>query len=133
MEAETGEKGIDFFLAAGTYSLLNSNLLESGILDKCHKAGVRVIIGGPYSSGILALGADPAHGGPVFYNYLPAPEEILEKTRRIEEVCKKFSVPLMAAALQFPLGHPAVESVIPGSKTPEEAITNQQMMDVQIP
>lgn len=99
MEEETGEKGIDFFLNANSYSLLNYTLLESGCLDKCHKQGVKVIIGGPYSSGILALGADPAHGGPVFYNYTQASEEILDKTRKIEAVCREFKVPLMAVSL----------------------------------
>jgi len=117
MEEETGERGMDFFLNANSYSLLNFNLLENGCLDKCQQSGVRVIIGGPYSSGILATGADPANGGPVHYNYDLATEEVLNKTRKIEAVCKEHNVPLMAAALQFPLGHPAVDSVIPGGKS----------------
>ena len=133
MEKVTGEKGIDFFLAANLYSLLNYNLLDSGILDNCYKAGVKVIIGGPYSSGILATGADPANKSPGNYIYLPASKEILDRTRKIEVICRKHSVPLMAASLQFPLGHPAVESVIPGGKSPEETQINSLMMTINIP
>ena len=62
MHKDTGKQGLDFFLIANMYSLLNSNAQDNGILDACHKAGVKVIIGGPFSSGILALGADPPSG-----------------------------------------------------------------------
>ena len=71
-----------------------------------------IIIGGPYNSGILATGV---HGkGPWHYNYAPAPEAIVSKVASLEEICRDFDIPLPAAALQFPLAHPAVVSVIPG-------------------
>ena len=72
------------------------------------------MLGGPYNSGILATG--PVEGA--HYDYAPASPEILEKTRRIEAVCRRHGVPLKAAALQFPLGHPTVASVIPGMGSP---------------
>ena len=63
-----------------------------------------MVIGGGLNSGILATGAVPG----AKYNYQPAPEPIMEKVRKIEAVCKFYKVPLAAAALQFPLAHPAV-------------------------
>ena len=72
-------------------------------------------------------------GATVHYNYQPADAAMLDKTRRIEAVCSKFGVPLVAAALQFPLGHPAVVTVIPGAKTPSEAESNVRMMNFPIP
>jgi D-threo-aldose 1-dehydrogenase len=81
MNEGTGKGKLDFFLVANMYSLLNMNAFDNGILDACHKAGVKVIIGGPFSSGILALGADPPSGQKVHYIYKPASEDILNKTR----------------------------------------------------
>jgi D-threo-aldose 1-dehydrogenase len=77
---------------------------ESGILDRCVEHGVGVVIGGAFNSGILATGAvDGAK-----FNYDDASPEVMDKTRKLEAICKGFGVPLAAAALQFPLGHPAV-------------------------
>lgn len=91
-----------------------------GILDECLRAGISVIVGGPYSSGILATGADPPDGRAPNYNYQPASDEVRARCRRIEAVCRKHRVPLIAAALQFPLTHPAVSCVIPGGKSAAE-------------
>ena len=76
------------------------------------RRGVAVIVGGPYNSGILATGVDG--GRPPYYNYAPAPKPIIERVRRIQGFCREFDVHLAAAALQFPLAHPVVASVIPG-------------------
>ena len=99
MHEGTGKKGLDFLLAANVYSLLNFNARENGILDACRKAGVKVIIGGPFSAGILATGADPPSKSTVRYIEQPASEEILAKTRKIEALCKQHRIPLMAASL----------------------------------
>ncbi len=110
---------LDFFLVAMPYTLLDQAPLDDS-LPRCLERGVGIIIGSPYASGILVTG--PVEGAR--YNYAPATPEILEKTRRIEAVCARHGVPLAAAALQFPLGHPAVASIIPGAVSPEEVAQN---------
>jgi hypothetical protein len=101
---EGADRGIDFFLLANMYSLLNLSAHDLGILDKCQQSGVGVVVGGPYSSGILATGADPKCGGPAYYNYMPASEAVLVKTRRIEAVCERYNVPLIAAGALVEVG-----------------------------
>ena len=105
----------DCFLLAGRYSLLEQKALDT-FLPKCEQRNVSVIIGGVYNSGILALGT--GSGKPLFYNYEPAPPAVIDRVRQLENVCAEFNVSLQAAALQFPLGHPAVASVIPGLGNP---------------
>jgi len=118
----------DCFLLAGRYSLLEQDSLAS-FLPRCQRDGVSIIIGGVFNSGILATG--PVAGAR--YNYAPAPEPVLEKVRRIEAVCRRHDVPLAAAALQFPLTHPAVASVIPGMAVPAELAANLRLMQQPIP
>src|SRR5258708_6718594 len=82
-----------------------------------------------YNSGILATGAiDGAR-----YYYKPAPPEILERTRRLEAVCARFGVPLAAAALQFPLHHPAIASVVIGHEHASEVARNVALLRMPIP
>ncbi|HQZ12237.1 MAG TPA: aldo/keto reductase, partial [Devosia sp.] len=92
-------------------------------------AGVGVIIGQPFASGILAKG--PVEGAR--YKYQPAPPKILEKVRQIKAVCDRYGVPLPAAALQFVLAHPLVASVIPGAYTPDEVASNVRLIGHEIP
>ena len=101
----------DCFLLAGRYTLLEQGALDR-FLPRCEAEGVAVIVGGPYNSGILATGVNG--GRQPHYNYAPAPQPIVERVRRIESLCREFAVPLAAAALQFPLAHPAIAAVIPG-------------------
>ena len=105
----------DCFLLAGRYTLLEQAALER-FLPRCHSHGASVIIGGAYNSGILATGTKS--GKPLYYDYQPAPESIIERVRQIELICHEFDIPLAAAALQFPLAHPAISSVIPGLSSP---------------
>ncbi len=107
---------IDFFLLAMRYTLLEQDVLD-GEFPRCEERGVGIVIGGGYNSGILATGAVPR----AMYNYEPAGPAILERVGKIEAVCKRWNVPLPAAALQFPLGHAIVASIIPG------AISTQQV------
>src|SRR5260370_4283418 len=102
----------DCFLLAGRYTLLEQSALRS-FLPLCAEKNISVVIGGPYSSGILATGAV----NEAYYNYAPAPESIRERVRQIEAVCHRHGVALPSAALQFPLAHPAVISVIPGARS----------------
>jgi D-threo-aldose 1-dehydrogenase len=101
----------DVFLLAGRYTLLEQTALHP-FLATCIERKISVVIGGPFNSGILA-------GGQTF-NYAKAPEAVVEKVRAIEAVCRSYGVPLAAAALQFPLMHPAVCNVLPGPRSPEE-------------
>jgi D-threo-aldose 1-dehydrogenase len=107
---------LDVILLAGRYTLLEQNPLDD-LFPLCEKAGTAIVVGGPYNSGILAVGTKS--GAPLYYNYEPAPADVIEKVRRIEAVCDRHGVPLAAAALQFPLAHRLVASVIPGLDSPE--------------
>lgn len=107
---------LDVILLAGRYTLLEQTPLDD-LFPACAAAGTAIVVGGPYNSGILAVGTKS--GAPLYYDYEPAPHEIVEKVRRIESVCARHGVPLAAAALQFPLAHQLVASVIPGLDSPE--------------
>jgi len=101
----------DCFLLAGRYTLLEQESLNT-FLPKCIDRNCSIVIGGAYNSGILATGVSGK--GPWNYNYVPAPDDVVRKVAAIEGLCTEFSIPLAAAALQFPLAHPAIASVIPG-------------------
>lgn len=124
--AREGE--FDCFLLAGRYTLIDHRGL-SELLPLCVKRGISIIIGGPYNSGVLATGARPG----AKFNYADAPEEILQKVRSVEGVCDRHNVPMKAAALQFPLAHPAVASVIPGARSVEELEENLRLASHPIP
>lgn len=127
-ETLTRAGGFDLFLLAGRYTLLEQEALNS-FLPLCEKLGVGIVLGGPYNSGILAVGPKPG----AMYNYEPAPRNILDRVREIEAVCKAHKVKLLQAALRFPLHHPCVVSVIPGGVTPQEVRLNVKTMDVKLP
>lgn len=101
----------DCFLLAGRYTLLEQEPLHA-FLPQCQQHGASIVLGGAYNSGILATGT--RRGGAVYYNYESAPATIVERVAGIEAVCDAHGVTLAAAALQFPLAHPVVASVIPG-------------------
>lgn len=123
--ARTGQ--FDCFLLAGRYSLLDQSGLAT-ILPECHRRGISVIVGGVYNSGILAA---PVPGAT--YDYQPASPKMLARAQAMERVCARYDVPLRAAALQFPLGHPAVVSVLIGMRSAEEAADAAAMARVAIP
>ena len=109
----------DVFLLANRYTLLDHAVLDT-FLPRCVKEGVAIVDGAPLNAGILATGAVPD----AKYDYAPAPEAILDKVRRIEAVCRAHDVPMIHAALAFPLGHEAVVSIIPGPSTTAEFTSN---------
>lgn len=102
----------DAFLLAGRYSLLDRDEAKP-LLDACLDRQVALVIGGVFASGILATGAVPD----ARYDYAPAPPEVLDRVRAMEAVCQRHGISLAAAALQFPLAHPAVASVLIGAGT----------------
>lgn len=118
----------DIFLLAGRYTLLEQEALNS-FLPLCEERGIGIVLGGPYNSGILATGPKPG----AWYNYDPAPKNILERVARIEAVCERHKVKLPQAALRFPMYHPQVVSVIPGGASPKEVALNAATLDVKLP
>ena len=122
------EGDFDCFLLAGRYTLLEQAPALK-FLPRCEEKNIRVVIGGPYNSGILATGAVEG----AYYNYLPATPEVLDRTRRIQEVCVRHNVSLQAAALQFPFGHPSIASVIPGARSAAEIESNVAFFEEPIP
>jgi D-threo-aldose 1-dehydrogenase len=102
---------LDVILLAGRYTLLDRSAADR-LLPLCGERGVRVIVGGPYNSGILAQ--PTASQREPRYDYEAPPASILARAAALEQVCEAHGVPLGAAALQFPLRHPVVASVIPG-------------------
>ncbi len=114
----------DAFLLAGRYTLLEQAPLDD-LLPRCVEAGTSIVVGGPLNSGILA-GRDT-------WNYQTAPPEILARVNAIRAVCDSYRVPLAAAALQFPLAHPAVATIIPGPRTVDEFKQNLELLRHPIP
>ena len=122
------EGDFDCFLCAGRYTLVDHTALKR-LLPLCEERDISIIVGGPYNSGILAQGAVKE----ATFDYRKAPPQIMDRVRRIEAVCARHGTPLKAAALQFPLAHPAVAAVIPGARSPEEVDENVQMAGFEIP
>ncbi|MFE5329815.1 aldo/keto reductase [Embleya sp. NPDC056575] len=118
---------IDVILLAGRYSLLDHSGLDS-LLPEAARRGVSVLIGGVFNSGLLA---DPRPGAT--FDYAPAPPRLLERALAMKAVCESFDVPLRAAALRFPLGHPAVAGVLIGARGAGETEDAVAMMDHPIP
>ncbi len=114
----------DAFLLAGRYTLLEQAPVDD-LLPKCLSAGVSIVVGGPLNSGILA-GRDT-------WNYKAAPPEVVARVDAIRGVCDRHQVPLAAAALQFPLAHPAVAAIIPGPRSVTEFETNLTLLRYPIP
>lgn len=118
----------DCIMLAGGYTLLQHAALPE-LLPWCVANNVSVILAAPFNTGILATGAMEGSR----YYYRPAPPEIIERTRKLERVCARHGVPLPAAALQFPLFHPAVASVVVGHEKADEAAQNMALLRYPIP
>jgi len=121
------EADFDCFLLAGRYTLLEQGALDE-LMPAVTERGASIIAGGVLNSGVLA---DPQKNA--YYNYAPAPEEIVIRATRLQQACGEFDVPLRAAAIQFPLGHPRVASVVLGARTPAEVRDCMDMMKFPIP
>lgn len=122
------EGDFDCFLLAGRYTLIDHTGLRE-LLPICEQKGISVIIGGPYNSGILATGARAG----ATYDYVNASPAMLERVAAIEAVCDRHGVPLKAAALQFPMAHPAAAAIIPGARSAAEVEENFQLLSTAIP
>jgi D-threo-aldose 1-dehydrogenase len=121
----TGE--LDCVLLAGRYTLLDQSGLAE-LLPLCADRGVSVIAAGVFNSGLLA---DPRPGAS--FDYAPAPPEVLERALTLRSVCEAHGVPLRAAAVQFPLTHPAVACVLVGARSAAEVEDAVRMAAVPVP
>ena len=117
----------DCFLVAGRYTLLDHSALHE-LMPLCLEKDISLILGGPYNSGILA--SDLHTKSTYFYD--PSPPEIIEKAKKIKQVCDRHQVPLKAAAIQFGLMHQSVASTIPGPRSPKEIEDNIVMASIKI-
>lgn len=115
---------LDCTLLAGRYTLLEQTSLTP-LLEQCTLHGNAIVIGGPFNSGVLA--------GNNKFNYADAPAHIVERVAALKQVCQAFDVPLPAAALQFPMAHPAVVSCIPGAHNLAQLQQNIDWFEQAIP
>jgi D-threo-aldose 1-dehydrogenase len=118
----------DCVMLAGAYTLLEHAALD-GLLPWCLDHGIAVLLAAPFNTGILATGA--VEGARYFYD--PAPPPVMARVARIEAACRRHGVPLAAAALQFPLAHPAIASVVVGHERPADVARNAAFMRHAIP
>ena len=121
------EAEMDAFLVAGRYTLLDQDALPV-LLPLCLERGISVLIGGVMNSGVLA---DPRPGA--HFDYGPAAPEVLDRARRLAAVCERHGVPLRAAAVQFPLAHPAIAGLIAGVRSVEHLDEYPALMRRPIP
>lgn len=119
---------LDIVLLAGRYTLLDHSGLAE-FLPACVERDVKVTVGGPYNSGILARDLSQ----PVTFNYEQAPGHLIEQAFRLTEICAAHGVDLKAAALQFVLAHPAIATAIPGAQSIAELEQNIAMVQQDIP
>ena len=119
------EASPDASLLAGRYTLLDHEHALQRLMPAAQQQGVDIVIGGPYSSGILAGGAN--------FEYQKAPANIAAKVQRIKDLTEKFDVPIKAAALQFSLAHPAAVAVIPGASQPQRIAEDHAALAAEIP
>jgi D-threo-aldose 1-dehydrogenase len=118
---------LDVVLCAGRYTLLEQGALDD-LMPACERTATSVVIGGVFNSGVLV---SPDEGA--LYNYVPAPDDVIERARRIRAVCDRFNVPIAAAALQFPLAHPRVSTVLIGFRSLDELNDDLAWLDTPIP
>jgi len=115
----------DAFLLAGRYSLLDHEQALQRLMPACQAKKVDIVVGGPYSSGVLAGGAH--------FEYAPASPEILAKVQKIKDLCDKYKIPVKAAALHFSLAHPASAATIPGASKPERIAEDHAALKTVVP
>ena len=118
----------DCFMLAGRYTLLDHTAIDTFLPD-CERRNIAVLMAAPFNSGILATGATPG----ATYFYVEAERDIVERTQRIERVCRRHGVAIASAALQFPLAHPAIASVVTGMRSADEVRANAAHCRAPIP
>ena len=121
------EGDFDCMLMAGRYTLLEQDSLDT-LLPLAQERGVGIVAGGVFNGGLLV------QPGPTStYNYEPAPSHVIESAVQLERTCLEFDVPLRAAAVQFPLAHPAITTIVVGARTPDEVDDTVALLQRPIP
>ena len=115
----------DGFLLAGRYTLLDHERALQRLMPAAAAQKVDIVVGGPYSSGILA--------GGLHFEYQKASPEIIAKVERIKAIASRHNVGIKSAALQFSLANPAVAAVIPGASKPERIAEDHAALSAVIP
>ncbi|MCL7378126.1 aldo/keto reductase [Streptomyces sp. 35G-GA-8] len=117
----------DVVLCAGRFTLLDQSALTE-LLPEAVARGRSVVVGGVFNSGLLA---DPRPGAT--YDYTAAPPELLDRALRMDAVTRRYGVPLRAAALRYPLRHPAVASVLVGARSAAEVHDAAELAERAVP
>lgn len=115
----------DGFLLAGRYTLLDHEHALTRLLPMAQEQGVDMVVGGPYSSGILA--------GGTHFEYQQAPAEIIERVGKLKDLAERHGISIKAAALQFSLAHPASAAVIPGATRPSRIAEDTAALNETVP
>ncbi|AWH36680.1 aldo/keto reductase [Stenotrophomonas sp. ZAC14D1_NAIMI4_6] len=115
----------DGFLLAGRYSLLDHERALQRVMPKAAERNTGIVVGGPYSSGVLAGGSH--------FEYQQASPQILAKVERMKTIAAAHGISIKAAALQFSLANPAVAAVIPGASRPERIAEDYAALKEVIP
>jgi D-threo-aldose 1-dehydrogenase len=118
------ETDVDCVLVAGRYTLADRSAGDE-LLPLCRERGCDVLAAGVFNSGLLAHGTT--------FDYLPAPPELVDRARVLAVTCERWNVPLQAAALQFPLRHPAVTSIVVGCRSAAEVDEDVALLGHPIP
>ena len=118
---------LDTVMVAGRHTLIEQH---AGMLDACRRTGTRIVAASVFNSGLLAS-AQPVRTGR--YEYGDVPDDVWTRVSAIAAVCAEFDTPLPAAAMQFVLQHPSVESVVVGSSRPEQIRQNVELLDLAVP
>lgn len=122
------ETPVDVIMLAGRWTLLDRSGRQ--LLDECAERGVSVVTAAPYNSGLLAR---PRPDQGATFDYGPAGPALIQRTTRLAEVCERHGVSLPSAALQFPLRHPAVVSVVAGTRTDHEVLQAIARLSARVP
>lgn len=121
------EAALDCTLLAGRHTLLEQQALP--LLEKAKPAGMGIMVGGVFNSGVLAGGPS----GHRKFNYQDVPEAVARRVEALSAVCDRFGVPLAAAAIQYPLRHPAVTAVLIGPRDAEQVRQNVAWFETALP
>jgi D-threo-aldose 1-dehydrogenase len=119
---------VDCVMLPARLTLLDQSARDE-LIPICTRRGVSLLAAAPFDSGILATGPVPG----ATYDYEPASDSVLARARQIEDSCAKVGIPLPATALQFPLRHPQVASVVTGMRTAQEVAANLALVKQEIP
>lgn len=115
------------FMLQGNYTLLEQEALDT-FFPMCEQRNISINLAGPFASGVLATGSQ---GG--YFHHQPAKQDILTKVKHMEVICEQYDVPLAAVAIQFPLMHPVITSVVFGTRSIDRLQQNLRYYRYPIP